>query len=59
MREYNPVRQLRQMFGVLASGHYAWHQGWLRAMEKEISAWEMALVKAFGVQQRRYGTRRL
>ena len=55
-RGYNLVRQLCQVFGMLASGHYAWHQGWLRAMKKEIPTWEIVLVKAFGVHQRRYGT---
>ncbi|WP_245897057.1 hypothetical protein [Hymenobacter nivis] len=58
-RGHNPVRQLCQVLGVPASGYYAWHQGRLRVMEKEMPAWGTALVKACGVHQSRYGTRRL
>ena len=47
------------MSGGPASGYYAWQSGQQRAVAKETPAWETALVKAFGVHQRRYGTRRL
>ena len=38
---------------------YAWQQGQQRAVGSELSVWETALVKVFGVHQRCYGTRRL
>ena len=56
---YFPVRRLRQVLGVPASGYYAWQTGQQRAVAAQTPAWETALVKAFGVHQRRYGTRRL
>ena len=57
---HNPVRRLCQVLAVPASGFYAWQQGQLRAAgSDETPAWETALVKVFGVHQRRYGTRRL
>ena len=42
-----------------ASGYYAWQTGQQRAVDQQTPAWETALVKTFGVHQRRYGTRRL
>ena len=42
-----------------ASGYYAWQTGQQRPVDQQTPAWETALVKAFGVHQRRYGTRRL
>ena len=47
------------MLGVPASGYYAWQMGQQRVVDQQISAWETALVKAFGVHQCHYGTRRL
>ena len=54
-----PVRRLCQVLGVPASGYYAWQTGQQRAVDQQTPAWETALVKTFGVHQRRYGTRRL
>ena len=54
-----PVRRLCLVLGVPASGYYAWQTGQQRAVAAQTPAWETALVKAFGVHQRRYGTRRL
>ena len=54
-----PVRRLCWVLRVPASGYYAWQMGQQRAMDQQISAWETALMKAFGVHQRHYGTRRL
>jgi putative transposase len=47
------------VLGVPASGYYAWQTGQPRAVDQQSPAWETALVKAFRVHQRRYGTRRL
>ena len=58
-RGHYPVRRLCQVLGVPASGYYAWQTGQQRAVDQQTPAWETALVKAFGVHQRRYGTRRL
>ena len=58
-RGHCPVRRLCQVLGVPASGYYAWQTGQQRAVDQQTPAWETALVKAFGVHQRRYGTRRL
>ena len=44
--------------GVLASGDHAWQTGPQWAVNQQMSAWKTALGKAFGVHQRRYGTRR-
>ena len=58
-RGHYPVRRLCPVLGVPASGYYAWQTGQQRAVDQQTSAWETALVKTFGVHQRRYGTRRL
>ena len=58
-RGHCPVRRLCQVLGVPASGYYAWQIGQQRAVNQQTPAWETALVKTFGVHQRRYGTRRL
>ena len=58
-RGHYPVRRLCQVLGVPASGYYAWQAGQQRAVDQQTPAWETALVKTFGVHQRRYGTRRL
>ncbi|MBO3273130.1 IS3 family transposase [Hymenobacter defluvii] len=47
------------MVQVLANGYYAWQQAQRQAATKPEPAWEMALVKVFGVHKRCYGTRRL
>jgi len=58
-RGHYPVRRLCQVLGVPASGYYAWQTGQQRAVDQQMPAWETALIKTFGVHQRRYGTRRL
>ena len=58
-RGHYPVRRLCQVLGVPASGYCAWQAGQQRAVNQQTPAWETALVKTFGVHQRRYGTRRL
>ena len=59
-RGHHPVRRPCPVPDVPASGFYARQQGQLRAARSdETPAWETALVKVFGVHQRRYGTRRL
>ena len=58
-RGHCPVRRLCQVLGVPASGYYAWQTGQQRAVDQQTPAWKTALVKAFGIHQRRYGTRRL
>ena len=58
-RGHYPVRRLCQVLGVPTSGYYAWQTRQQRAVAEQTPAWETALVKAFGVHQRRYGTRRL
>ena len=58
-RGHYPVRRLCQVLGVPTSGYYAWQTGQQRAMDPQTPAWETALVKTFGVHQRRYGIRRL
>jgi len=59
-RGHYPVRRLCQVLGVPASGCYAWQADQQRVVgQAKAPAWETALVKVFGVHQRRYGTRRL
>jgi hypothetical protein len=58
-RDYYPVRLLCQLVQVLASGYYAWQQTQQQAVTQPEPALETALVKAFGVHKRCYGTRRL
>jgi len=58
-RGHYPVRRLCQVLGMPASGYFAWQTGQQRAVDQQTPAWETALVKAFGVHQRRYDTRRL
>ena len=58
-RGHYPVRRLCQVLGVPASRYYAWQTGQQRAVDQQTPAWETALVKTFGIHQRRYGTRRL
>ncbi|RZJ94105.1 MAG: IS3 family transposase [Hymenobacter sp.] len=58
-RDHYPVRLLCQLVEVPASGYYAWQQGQQQAVVQMEPAWETALVKAFGVHKRCYGTRRL
>ncbi|OGX87961.1 IS3 family transposase [Hymenobacter coccineus] len=53
------VRLLCQLVQVPASGYYAWQQAQQQVVNQSEPAWEMALVKAFGVHKRCYGTRRL
>jgi transposase InsO family protein len=54
-----PVRLLCQVIRVPTSGYYAWQQAQQQAGNQPEPAWETALVKAFGVHKRCYGTRRL
>ena len=58
-RDHYPVRLLCQLVAVPTSGYYAWHQAQQHQVGQREPAWETALVKAFGVHQRCYGTRRL
>ena len=58
-RGHYPIRRLCQVLGVPASRYYAWQTGQQRAVDQQTPAWETALVKTFGIHQRRYGTRRL
>jgi len=58
-RGHYPVRLLCQLVAVPASGYYAWQQAQQQKLAQREPAWETALVKAFGVHKRRYGTRRL
>ncbi len=58
-REQYPVRLLCQVVAVPASGYYVGQQGQQQTLVKSVTAWETALVKAFGRHKRRYGTRRL
>jgi len=58
-RGHYPVRQLCPLLGVPASGYYAWQTGQQRAVDQQTPARATTLVTAFGVHQRRYGTRRL
>ncbi|MGI4967941.1 MAG: hypothetical protein ACRYGH_03245 [Janthinobacterium lividum] len=58
-RDHYPVRLLCQLVEVPASGYYAWHKSQQQAAMRQEPAWETALVKAFGVHKRGYGTRRL
>ena len=60
-RDHYPVRLLCQLVAVPASGYYAWQQAQQpSAGQGQMEpAWETALVKAFGVHKRCYGTRRL
>ena len=57
-RGHCPVRRLYQVLGVPASGYYAWQAGQQRPVGQQTPAWETALVKTFGVHQRRYGVSR-
>ena len=54
-----PVRRLYQALGVPVGGFCARQQGQQKAVGHSAPVWETALVKVFGVHQRRYGTRRL
>ena len=58
-RDHYPVRLLCQLVVVPASGYYAWQQAQQQQAAQGEPAWETALVKAFGVHKRCYGTRRL
>ena len=58
-RDQYPVRLLCQLVKVPASGYYAWQQVQQQTVNQPEPAWETALVKAFGVHKRCYGTRRL
>lgn len=58
-RDHYPVRLLCQLAAVPASGYYAWQQAQQQKVAQGEPAWEKALVKAFGVHKRCYGTRRL
>jgi len=58
-RDHHPVRLLCQLVAVPASGYYAWQQAQQPSAGQMEPAWETALVKAFGVHKRCYGTRRL
>lgn len=59
-RGHYPVRRLCQVLGVPTSGYYAWQAEQHRGVgHPKPPAWEIALVKVFGVHRRRYGTRRL
>ena len=58
-RSHHPVRRPRPVLGVPARGHCAWQTGQPRAVAEQTPARETALAKAFGVHQRRDGTRRL
>ena len=58
-RGHYPVRRLCPVLGVPASGYCAWQTGQQRAVDQQTPARETALVKTFGIHQRRYGTRRL
>ena len=53
------MRRLCQVLGVPTSGYYAWKTRQQRAVAEQTPAWQTALVKAFGIHQRRHGTRRL
>ena len=58
-RAHYPARRLCQLVAVPASGYYAWQQAQQLKVAQREPAWETALVKAFGVHKRCYGTRRL
>ena len=58
-RDHYPVRLLCRLVAVPASGYYAWQQAQPPSAGRLEPAWETALVKAFGVHKRCYGTRRL
>ena len=58
-RDQYPVRLLCQLVKVPTSGYYAWQQVQQQTVNQPEPAWETALVKAFGVHKRCYGTRRL
>ena len=58
-RAHYPVRLLCRLVAVPASGYYAWQQAPQQPVAQREPAWETALVKAFGVHKRCYGTRRL
>ena len=53
------MRRLCQALGVLAGGFCAGQQDQQEAVGHSAPVRETALVKVFGVHQRRYGTRRL
>ena len=56
-RDHYPMRLLFQLVKVPASGYYAWQQAQQQASTQTTPAWESALIKAFGVHKRCYGTR--
>ena len=56
-QDHYPVRLLCQLVAVPVSGYYAWQQTQHQKVAQHES--ETALVKAFGVHKRCYGTRRL
>ncbi|MCR5890314.1 IS3 family transposase [Hymenobacter sp. J193] len=58
-RGHHSVRLLCQLVQVPVSGYYAWQQAQQQVVNQSEPAWETALVKAFGVHKRCYGTRRL
>ena len=58
-RGQHSVRLLCQLVQVPVSGYYAWQQAHHQTVNYSEPAWETALVKAFGVHKRCYGTRRL
>ena len=58
-RDHYPVRLLCQLVKQPGSGYYAWQQAPQQRTAQGEPAWETALVKAFGVHKRCYGTRRL
>lgn len=49
----HPVRLLCDVLGVPASGYYAWQQAQQQVTNREVPAWEEALVKVFGRHKRR------
>ena len=56
-RRHYPVRRLCQALGAPAGGFCAGQQGQQKAVGQSAPVRETALVKVFGIHQRRYGTR--